>query len=416
MSQTKTLMATIFLLGIVSTVNSMKTPTMNTCDALERLQQKATFMYEQSFFCELLLAIVQTRRTDEFHADVLRASDIVNKMVSRSLQSDSIKFDEDTPGHEKMLVSNIYYTFRYLTKQKAYSRLKTDFNDFHDKDTLPYLESIIFLLKEFAAKKIDKKRELLEYLYNSHIPLINILDEYKSTCIALRYQYRIIIGMLRSQVLATRHNTQYLFHKYLENPRQILLPCLDHATCSMPSSSLLKYIPIYNESFTPFYSDSPEEHSDDELILINPISMQSQGQAENTPRPSTASPKHTFTHIAKKCLDNGSLLFLHDFQNFWVSRVSTVLYNEQELIQLTTSFLKSYHKNMEVIEDIKSQYLMSPDHDSDTGQCLTTINDLGINFLAIQNNPIKVTDYIPCLAKTIENSLINRSSFWSYAE
>lgn len=420
MRWTKIFLLTLFLLTFDTVIKSMETTSLDKHDTLEQLNQHVTFMYEQAFFCELLTAIVHTRRTDEFHADVQRARDKVNAMVFKSLEHDSLKFDAEVPPHERLSISNIYYVFRYLIRQKAYKRLKADFNVLPDKQFLPFLNYLMPLLEIFAQdKKQGKRDELLQYIHSHQSLLESILAKYKSDCNFLRSQYCQQVGGLRIQAMADLRNKDYIFHKYLEKPKKILPVCLDSDVSTLPSIHSLQYIPMFSEAFTNFSWDTQEDEPPVQsfaLRQIKPLSKQDQDLlafgiisfAPSSVIPTAqATGQRAGSH--EKSLSIGELLFVNDFQEYWLSRVNAVLKGPDELTRLAHDFVKSYFANYATLNHVFAELTNPKEPADDIRNCLAPFPILSNSLVSIRDYPKNVARLIPVLANTIEISHLNRS-------
>ena len=366
---------TILLLAMYNSTHSMETTSWKQTAILQEWNHHATLLYEQAFFCELLLAIVETRRTDEFHADVLKARDAINVMVLNSWDQNSLPFDEESSLCEMVYISRIYYTFRYLTGQKTYTQLKND--PFPSHARLPILCSLLMLLEQFAGMEEKDKQGQLSHICNQKELLLQITDNYRSKSKFLREEYQKKIKHLRDLAMADPHNIGYIFHKYLDKPKKILPISLNSDESTLPTINDLKYTPLYSQAFTnlPWEEEEP--------------------WGQNT---------------CESSREIGDLLFSYDFQEYWLAKVAAVLHDQEELMRVAHDFKGSYVQNCEKLNSLFLHDAHKTDPHYDAWQQLAPLSALGkhLALLLTEKSPEHALPILQCLAGTIENSLTNR--------
>lgn len=383
MHHTKILALSIFVLGIYTHSNSMETVSWSQELSLPQLNQQATLIYEQAFFCELLLAIF-CRRTDQFHVDVARARDKVIEMAVQAWDKpDKLKFDFDrySPLHERVAITKLYYAFKYLIRQETYESLKKVSTPTED---LTHLNSLMSLLKRFEQAK--QQRQGLQYISEHQAEILQIIHLYKYDCDNVRGKYQEIIDELRDQVVNNPNNIEYILHAYLKRPAKILPAYLHSDEYTLPNVNDSQYNPLFNVSFSMFSQSFMNLPWDDEELDT--------GKEQ----------------AYEKSLVIGDLLYSCDFQEYWLAHVADSLQDPDELILVARNFVNPYMDGLTKIKHAAPQMQRIPELHTNIGQSLALLPTLSKNLFALsRQTPFDETSlYVSALTKTIGSSLLTR--------
>jgi hypothetical protein len=309
---------------------------------IKQLNRKATFLYEQLFFFELLSAIILTRRTDNFHADVLFARDQIRASTEPALTNNPLPFDPEAPPHEKYKYTHFYYALKYLIEQNHFRQFTIDYETSKHKNPLDFMDSILPLLNKFASFTI-RDRLLLLYQWTESLP--KLLYSYKSKANSLNFEYWAAVDSLRVYA-KTANQIHYLFHAYLEQPRKILLLTFNWTEEDVPDCSEIHYRPLDTYPY-PIIQD-PLLHQNKGCFCClskNLKQLISSFFHKRTTAPSSYIP------IASPTIDTGRLIFLYDFLEYWTARISPMLQQPEELHRLAPKFLQSFRDNHLDLQD-----------------------------------------------------------------
>lgn len=361
-----------------------RTPTLS----LEQLNKQATALYEQAFFCELLLSIIGTRRKDEFTTDVLEAQDKVYESSFSSLRENSLGFSDDIGSYKKLNISHLYHTFDYLIKQKTYAKLKYDCDSFADKSSLSILHTLIQLLAKFEKSDTLNERLLLARNY-THI--MNPLILYHENCNFLRKEYQGIIAVLREQVKVNPKLVPHLFHAYLQKPLKILPTTLTSPQNREPSFYSIDYVELYDSD------PAPEESIF--CLTLNYIKSKFQKKPDS-PSPSI------YVESIKEPLYIGSLLFVYDFLDHWIAKIK----NKEDLQEMAQVFLNSYTIEKDRIDLVARQSSLFVDPDKNLPVLFDTCQVLKDSFTTIKEHSSCTETSIANMEEAIKCYLSNRLS------
>lgn len=338
----KTILLMITTLIAPFSSKTMETPPASLTQKLVQLNRKTTFLYEQLFFFELLSAIILTRRTDNYHADVLFARDQIRTTAEKAILNDPLPLDMEAPPHEKYEYTHFYYALKYLTEQKHYRQFTIDYETSKHENPLYFMDSILPQLNKFASFTIQDR---LLLLYQRTESLKKLLYSYKSKAISLNYEYWATVDSLRVYA-KTANQICYLFHAYLEHPKKILPLTFNWTEEDVPDCSEIHYRPLDTYPYP---------------IIQDPLLSQNKGcfccLSKNLKQLiSSFFHKHTtapssYIPIASPTIDTGRLIFLYDFLEYWTARISPLLQQPEELYRLAPKFLQSFRDNHLDLQD-----------------------------------------------------------------
>ena len=392
----KMFVLSILLFGMCDYINSMEIATTEIHDSssqgpLERpltqedaelplLNQQATLLYEQAFFCELLLAIF-CRRIDQFHVDVLKAHDkVIEKAVQAFDKPNKLKFDfdQDSCLHERVTITKLYYAFKYLVRQETYEHLRGRLASCTKE--FPFLCRLMPLLKQFEAAKQQCRG--LECINNHNTKIQQLIEEYKYDCGAIRGKYQSIVDELRTRIMVEPNTIHYIFHKYLNRPRKILPAFLHSDECTFPNPYEPQYNPLFSSSYPAF----------SQQFINLPWDLEEED-------------------YSAKSLFIADLVYSYDFQEYWLSRIAAAHYNPEELIIVAGDFVHLHSDSYEKIKRTLMQIENVPGLNPNIEQCLSVLPALSNNLIQLSHKKTHkdAALYISALAKTIENSTLNRS-------
>ncbi len=386
---------------------------------LEEWNHFATLLYEQAFFCELLMAIIQTRRTDEFHADVLQTCPKINAMVLRSLENDSLKFDSETPPHEKLFISNIYYTFRYLVRQKTYKLLLPDFHPETDT-SLSFLQEILKQLDFFIHKKNKSpQKELLLSLYSLSQTLDLVLTQYRTACTSLRSQYTNLIMLIRAKIIVQPQFITNIFHQYLDKPKKILPVFLHTSRETQPvdysltfDSQLHEWPPeTLEEPFRTLPMKKKGRRSELDDFPCSPIEWCNSPKPDDestSARPGIAPAASSTSQSTASNFNLQDLLFAYDFQEYWFSYLSSLFNKPEELKRAGCECSRAYTQSCTTFNKLFRQ-MDSLEKLSTTGHLQAEFVQLQLHLQALAENTRHIEQNVSVLANLLDNDLVNRS-------